>query len=292
MSEKKNKEETSTDDGSKKKEGETITVKHEFVLPTPEKKDNPEKPKDDKIEDKNNPSDLSKKGEKVEEKTYTAEEYEAMKQRAEEAESVVEISAVAEFEKQKDDFLSLIPDEEKRKEIGDKIGDSPDILAGYQRMTDFLSMSLEKAGVKVTGKSEGNPEEKTDEKPVDKTDDETKDSDKKIDSKEKDDSDDPIRSTPTDSGIPPEPTTGGAETWKAYVDDLYAVLLDPQKSQAEKKEVNRRLDQLFGEIFRAIKEKQQMPFLSVSQCPNCGALLGADTKECAICGWKHFNPRK
>jgi len=182
-------------------------------------------------------------------------EIEKLRERAETAESIVEISAVAQFEKEKDKFLSQIPDEDKRAEIEDKIGDDPEILEDYKRMSDFFVTQLKKAGVKVTGEDDGL-----------------------------------VRNPPIDSGIPPY-VQSGDDSYKNVIDGLYGILLDPKKSQVEKDEANKKLDQLFHQVFLGIKRTQKMPFLSVSQCPQCGSLLGANAKSCARCGWRYMIPK-
>jgi len=183
-------------------------------------------------------------------------EIEKLREEKEALESIVQISAVTQFENEKKAFLNQIHDEDKRAEIEDKIGDDPNILEDYKRMADFFTTQLRKSGVKVTGED-----------------------------------DEYVRSPPIDSGIPPY-VPSGDDSYKKVVDGLYNILLDDKKTQAEKDEANKKLDQLFFEMFKGIKRTQKMPFLSVSQCPQCGTLLGANARSCKRCGWQYLIPKR
>lgn len=208
------------------------------------------------------------------------------KKRREELELIVEAEATKSFEKDKTDFLNLIPDENKRNELSEKIGDDPDSLNQYKMMSSFLTDALERAGVTVTGKSEngeenegGNGEESDDANNGESEEEET------------DSEDEEEETTPTGRATLPEGGNKpvGAENYKAYVDELYEILKNPTKTPQEKQIADKQVNELFGEMLRGIKATGQLPHLPpISECPNCGYILSnPETETCPRCGWKH-----
>ncbi len=188
----------------------------------------------------------------------------AEKKRREELELIVEVEATKHFEEEKNAFLNLIPDEEKRNEVSEKIGDDPEVLREYRKMASFFSTMLQKAGVRVTD-NEGE------------------------------------EFTPSGRATLPNQNQGSvAENYKEYVDELYDILKDPEKTTKEKKIADKKINDLFAEMVLGIKARgsrnQDMPYLPpTASCPNCGAQLIGDLESCPACGWKlfakNFTPR-
>lgn len=187
-----------------------------------------------------------------------------IKKQKEELELIVEVEATKAFEDEKEAFLNLIPDEERRNELDEKIGDDPEVLQEYQRMTSFLASALRGSGVKVTGL----PEE------------DEKDS-----------------YSPSGRARLPQNNQGaGAESYKQYIDELYSILQDPEKTAKERKIADGKINQLFLSMISGIKSRggrnENMPYLpTTSGCPNCGNTLIGDIETCNKCGWKMY-PRK
>lgn len=292
MSEKEDKEKDVNPTTEKRKE-DVLRVIHE--VKTPKTTDKIKEDKENKDKDKDDPVPPKPPVKTKEKPILTQEQIDAIIAEKEELEQMVEISALSEFQREKDALLAKIEGEDKRKEVAEIIGDDPDKLENIKTITRFLATNIKEAGVEVTGDEtvlnpkdgdkDGNPDDKTGKTT------ETKEKDGKTDEEEEEDDIETPKGKPAPpSGVPstaPE-TKGG---YKKFVDELYRILLDPKSTDLEKTEANRRLDELFSEIFRAVKEKQQMPFVSITQCPNCGALLGANTDSCDVCGWKHMVSR-
>lgn len=191
----------------------------------------------------------------------------AEKKRREELELIVEVEATKHFEDEKNAFLNLIPDEEKRNEIAEKIGDDPQVLQEYQRMASFLASALKGSGVKITGLPEEDEEDSY---------------------------------TPSGRATLPQGNQGVAENYKEYVNELYEILKDPEKSVKERKIADQKINDLFAQMVLGIKARgsrnQDMPYLPpTASCPNCGAQLIGDLESCPHCGWrlyaKNFTPR-
>lgn len=189
------------------------------------------------------------------------------------AENIITIEAEKSWIDEKEAFLNLVTDPKKRSELDEKIGDDPSKLNEIKRLTSFLVTALKGSGVQVTGLPVSD-----DDKPAEKT----------------------VSGRAT---LPQRNQSGGvAETYKDYVDELYEILKDPEKSAKEKKIADQKINELYASMILGIKsskatQRGDMPYLpSTSSCPNCGAQLIGDLESCPSCGWKlyakNFTPRR
>lgn len=307
----RNDEETTSIEDEAKPKGkrepdEFIRIEHTYDYPKkdgdnskPQKSKNvkPNESNDDEEEDENvtdvTTDDIAGKKQKkksvddVPDVNKLQKQLEDEKKRREQLELIVEAEATKQFENEKDTFLSLIPDEDKRNELNEKIGDDPTVLNQYKMMSSFLTDTLERAGVKVTGKPEnddGNDEDNENEE-ENESDDVDESGDEDVE-----DNDDGEEATPAGRAkLPSDNTPVGADTYKAYVDELYEILKDPTKTPQEKQIADKQVNELFGEMLNGIKATGQLPRLPpVSECPNCGYILSnPETETCPRCGWKH-----
>lgn len=234
----------------------------------------------------------------------------AEKKKREGLELIVEAEATKQFESEKTEFLELIKDEDRRKELGEKIGDDPTVLNEYKRITSFFTSALEEAGIKVTGKPETKKagEEDVKEPPT------GTDADKKTDAgavkekpekdkegKEGEDDDKPAEKSLAGRATLPPDQGAGADTYKAYVDELYEILKNPEKTVKERKFADDQINKLFASMLLGIKssdatKRGNMPYLpAIATCPNCQGQLVGDLEKCPSCGWKlyakNFTPR-
>lgn len=181
-------------------------------------------------------------------------------EKLEEREAQLGILALKEFDKKKAEFLSKIPDKDKRETVGLKIGDKPEILDSYLKMTELLSLSLREGGVKI---------------------------------------DDGTSKVPPDGSARaynPETEYGSkVERGKALIDSLYNTLEDPNKTQIEKDKANKRLNVLIMEFMKGRKKQiREDPAhrygFAFFKCPECGELSRCprgrkeDPKSCTQCG--------
>lgn len=292
-------EETSTEE--EKTEGEVITVRHEFVTPEPKKtKDNPVKKEP---EEKKEPAEKKTEKKVPEKKTETPkdedpklkelrEKLEAERGKVKEYETIIQAEALKSFKDEKEKFLGLIPDEEKRKQAGEMIGDDPEKLEQAKFLTDFFAKSLQGAGVKVTGTEteEGAGKETKEGEKKTGTETETKEGEKKTGTETETEKDENvIEKGPAGKATLPPQVTGYGQ-YKQIVDELYGILLDPSKTEAEKNEANRKIDELFVQMVKGLREHPQTR-ISISECPQCKALLTANAKSCPSCGWQHIKTR-
>lgn len=198
---------------------------------------------------------LGEKGETGE--TVSREEYEEEKSRREEAEKIIEAQAMVELEKQKQEFLALIEDPDKRKQAEEMIGDDPEKLENAKAMTDILVKGLGVGGVKIKGEEEFEK----------------------------------IRN-PTQSGIPPYKGATLPSGAKQIIDQLYGIMNNPKASNPEKLEANRKLDEIWTMVVKGFRAGRGIPIISVSGCPQCGNALSADAEFCDGCGWQRFKKIK
>ena len=194
-------------------------------------------------------------GEKVSESDLQAQ-LESEKKRREDLETVVELEAYRQFERDRDNLLKNIPSE-RREKIKEFIGEAPErieqvkaslILAGQ----DFDSDDNEEPKKTIAGKAT------------------------LIDSKNQG------RETGRVSYTNP--------VIQQY-SDLYSILRSPTSSEQEKSEANQILDDAFVEIGKGLRSRSRnnpysLPTGCVSGCMKCGKIVEMDLgtgKPCPYC---------
>jgi len=241
--------------------------------------------------------DPSTKEDKVETPELSVKELQTQlateKKRREGLELIVEAEATKAFETEKTEFLGLIKDENMKNDVSEKIGDDPNILNEYKRMSSYMTTWLEKAGVTVTEKPETatkDGEETTKETGTGEgagaVTESTEEAETGGDDSEEGDK------TVAGRAVLPQTKEGevGADSYKAYVDELYNILKDPTKTAGEKEIADKHVNALFLEMTKGMKSTGQYAHLPpISACPNCGYILSDPENEtCPRCGWKHM----
>lgn len=93
--------------------------------------------------------------------------------------------------------------------------------------------------------------------------------------------------------VPPPRTGGVRDEYKQVIDELYGILQDPTKSEAEKREADKRIDKLFYEFIRGSKQAGRIVHWAKTTCPACGFMIeGKFAKNCPECGWKQIAIRQ
>ena len=91
------------------------------------------------------------------------------------------------------------------------------------------------------------------------------------------------------------PHGSAIERGKAVIDELYNILQDPTKSQREKDEADRRIDELMFEMIKGVHSSQQrgmFPTFTKTECPQCHELIEGRATSCDHCGWRQLVPRQ
>lgn len=162
------------------------------------------------------------------------------------------------FKDELEEFLNLADDEEKREEMRKIIGNDPEKLNNAKLWSMFIKTGAEQGGATITGVPQRKPKGK--------------------------------------AGLPAAPT-GDAANFKDYIDELYGIKRDPSKTDAEKANADRLLDELFMEVIKGINVARRrtghsLANYQVNQCPECGALsqspAGMEFENCPACGWTLF----
>lgn len=236
----------------------TITVKHEFETKKPADVPPVETPK---------PAEKPAETSKTETSTETPKEKE-LREKLEERETQLGLIATKAFDEEKTAFLDQIKDPEKRADAERRIGDDPEKLTSAQFIASIISAGIKQAGGEVKGLPEGGkPAEtpKTSEKPED----------------------DGTEKVPP-AGVakaPPVVPTGNVTT--QVIDELFNILMDPQKSQREKDSANQKINEMYGEFRRGAKEsgkKDSYPLPPTMDCPKCHSIMQGNI--CQTCGYE------
>lgn len=280
----------------------------------------------------------AKNPEKDGKKTISMEEYEKLRKEKEDYEAILQLQATQEFDKQKAEFLATIPDEKKREKVEAEIGDKPEILMEYKRIAEFMPIVPEKKeGSTDGGAGEGETDDKKgkDGKPPEKTEeekfaDEVEEFLSQVDEDKRDEIRKSIKTKEQLANVKlwtdilssavragGGTVTGGApagkatippskvkEGYKDIIDNLYAIKRDPSKTRTQQKAADDMIQELFGELFRGLKESGKVANWQMMKCPRCGELLlgsrgtagrlSPTLKECPSCGWKpetYIDPR-
>lgn len=185
---------------------------------------------------------------------------------------IVELSAekawrddVQKFEDERDAFLDLAKDEQKRAEMSktfefedgdpDSFESAKERLANAKIWSGFIEDAITQHGGTVTGGSL---------RPRGK------------------------------ASLPPSNNSGDADNFKQYIDELYEIKRDPSRSATEKQNADRMLDELFLEVIKGVNVARRrtgrgFADYQVNECPRCGALnqlpRGQNFERCAACGW-------
>lgn len=190
-------------------------------------------------------------------------EKEELKEKLEQRELQLGALALKEFEKQKDALLSKITDEKQRKYVDKTIGESPEMLESVKATMVLIGKGLEVGNASIE--------------------------------------DEDLESVPPSGKVklPPEDVKFASHT--QVINGLYKILEDPTKTQAEKDEANRRINQFYDKLIKgrrkAIQSGQERYGIQYSQCPECGRLVvqprdKEDLEECPYCGWKQLKKRR
>ena len=205
-----------------------------------------------------------------------------LKQERDEANSIIALNAEAElrkeaeqFETEKNQFLDLVQDESKRQELEEKFNYIDDLgeidVDQFERAKDRLSdaklwsgwiaQGIEQSGGRITGI--GKPSGKA-----------------------------VIRREPYSSG------DKSVDDAKQYIDELYAIKRNPSKTEDEKMQADKLLDELFMSVIKGINVAKRrtgrgLGNYQINECPSCHQLiqspLGVPFNSCPSCGWKLYS---
>ena len=156
--------------------------------------------------------------------------------------------SVKSFEKERDDFLNLAEDADKREEMSDMFAFESDNPESFEKAKEklgdakiwsgYIQSAIEQAGGTVTGINQRAPSGKA-----------------------------PVRRD-----------VGNSENnFKDYIDELYSIKRDPSKTINQKEKADRMLDELFMEVIKGVNVSRRrigsgLPDYQVNQCPRCGVL--------------------
>lgn len=178
---------------------------------------------------------------------------------------------VQKFEAEKEDFLDLCKDEDKRQELVQRFDfdeNNPDSFErAKERLSDaklwssWIQQAVEGSGGHVTGGS-------VNRRPSGK------------------------------ASIRRNDNNSVDSNFKTYVDELYAIKRNPAKTEDEKMEADRMLDEMFLEVIKGVNVSRRargrgLPSMQVNQCPQCQRLIqsprGHVFDECPECGWTLYS---
>lgn len=184
-------------------------------------------------------------------------ELEKTKAEKDELEAQLTTIALKSFEDEKNAFLSQITDEKKRASAEKMIGDDPDRLENAKMMTELISAGIRQAGGHIKGESD-----------------------------EDDDGTEKVPNAGVVRALPKE-SSHGKEAIKEQIDEYFAIISDPSKSQKEKDLANTRITELYSEFRRGVRESgkhDDFPLLATMECPKCQNVMHGNI--CYTCGYE------
>jgi hypothetical protein len=212
-------------------------------------------------------------------KGFETEDIEDIKKERDSYKAIVSLSAEKEFEtslakynEEREEFLSLVDDPDKRAEMEKILGEvdpedafmldvAVEKLNNAKMFSTWIRQAVEQSGGRVTG----------------------------------------LRAPSGKARIIPQrqsQKTGANDDFKAYIDSLYEIKKDPSRTVREKEEADLMLDELFMEVIKGInvarrRTGRSLPELQVNQCPRCQNLiqmsLGEPFDKCFVCGWELYS---